>query len=134
MDAHAPNEPTLPTPAQKEPQGREEHLGAGSISSMRNSPDAEQPASVQSAQSMPTAAAQCPPQPTAHCAPKEDAFAHLMRQQRERSQTWTFYLGARPDGGLFWHIWRDHKGAGVASALTSVSCTALTCLILCIKA
>ncbi|CAK0782015.1 hypothetical protein CVIRNUC_005529 [Coccomyxa viridis] len=40
-----------------------------------------------------------------------NAFAHMMQKQRERAQTWTFYLGRADDGGLFWHFWRDVKGS-----------------------
>ena len=76
------------------------------------SPAAEEPVSMPRTHSTPAAAAQCPPRPAGHSAPKEDAFSHLMRQQRECSQTWTFFLGARPGSGFFWHIWRDSKGAG----------------------
>lgn len=36
-----------------------------------------------------------------------NAFAHLMQSQREQSQTWSFFLGRKPDGAYFWHMWRD---------------------------
>ena len=103
--------PGVADPAQDKLQDHKHNLEVRTSAS----PGAEQPAIVQSAHSRPPAAAQRPPQPTGHSAPREDAFAHLMRQQRERSQTWTFFLGARPDGGLFWHIWRGDKGAGRVS-------------------
>ena len=44
-------------------------------------------------------------------APANNAFAHMMQKQKERAQTWTFYLGRHEDGSLFWHMWRDVKGA-----------------------
>lgn len=44
-------------------------------------------------------------------APANNAFAHMMQKQKERAQTWTFYLGRNEDGSLFWHMWRDVKGA-----------------------
>lgn len=44
-------------------------------------------------------------------APANNAFAHMMQKQKERAQTWTFYLGRDEDGSLFWHMWRDVKGA-----------------------
>ena len=51
--------------------------------------------------------------PPAHktAATSGNAFAHMMQKQRERAQTWTFYLGRADDGGLFWHFWRDVKGS-----------------------
>ncbi|EIE19351.1 hypothetical protein COCSUDRAFT_58644 [Coccomyxa subellipsoidea C-169] len=30
-----------------------------------------------------------------------------MQRQRERSQTWSFFLGRHPDGAYYWHMWRD---------------------------
>ena len=44
-------------------------------------------------------------------APANNAFAHMMQKQKERAQTWTFFLGRDEDGSLFWHMWRDVKGA-----------------------
>jgi len=44
-------------------------------------------------------------------APAGNAFAHMMQKQKERAQTWTFYLGRAEDGRLFWHLWRDVKGS-----------------------
>ena len=51
--------------------------------------------------------------PPAHktAATSGNAFAHMMQKQKERAQTWTFYLGRADDGGLFWHFWRDVKGS-----------------------
>ena len=51
--------------------------------------------------------------PPAHstAAPSGNAFAHMMQKQKERAQTWTFYLGRADDGCLFWHFWRDVKGS-----------------------
>ncbi|BDA43711.1 hypothetical protein COCOBI_04-7260 [Coccomyxa sp. Obi] len=36
-----------------------------------------------------------------------NAFAHMIQSQREQSQTWSFFLGRKPDGAYFWHMWRD---------------------------
>ncbi|KAK9915160.1 hypothetical protein WJX75_005443 [Coccomyxa subellipsoidea] len=45
-----------------------------------------------------------------------NAFAHMMQKQRERSQTWSFFLGRHPDGAYYWHIWRDKHLAADAKA------------------
>ena len=59
---------------------------------------------------MPQAVASSPAQPASSQAPMaKNAFAHMMQQQRERSQSWTFFLGGRQDGAFFWHIWRDDR-------------------------
>ncbi len=42
--------------------------------------------------------------------PAGNAFSHMMSKQKERAQTWTFYLGREENGRLFWHIWRDVRG------------------------
>lgn len=71
---------------------------------------------------MPEAVARSHAKPAGQPAvPQNNAFAHMMQQQRERSQAWTFFLGARPDGSLFWHLWRDDRApaAGVPVRLAS---------------
>ena len=66
-----------------------------------------------------------PAQPEAtqrSAAPAGNAFAHMMQKQKERAQTWTFYLGRAEDGRLFWHMWRDVKGsAPVPEIVTHLS-------------
>ena len=55
-------------------------------------------------------------------APSGNAFAHMMQKQKERAQSWTFYLGRAEDGRLFWHMWRDVKGsAPVPEIITHLS-------------
>lgn len=39
--------------------------------------------------------------------PAVNAFLHIMQKQREQSQTWSFFLGRKPDGAYHWHMWRD---------------------------
>lgn len=56
------------------------------------------------------ASQQGPAQAQPKAAKRSNAFAHMMQKQKERSQTWTFYLGKAEDGGLFWHMWREVKG------------------------
>ena len=66
--------------------------------------------------------------PPAHktAATSGNAFAHMMQKQKERAQTWTFYLGRADDGGLFWHFWRDVKGSRpLADIITH--CSGVTC-------
>ncbi len=73
--------------------------------------------------------------------PGANAFAHMMQSQREQSQMWSFFLGRRPDGAYFWHMWRDSlTGRGMAfsdqpvplpypySLMASLCCTCFSCL------
>ena len=67
--------------------------------------------------------------PPAHktAATSGNAFAHMMQKQKERAQSWTFYLGRADDGGLFWHFWRDVKGSRPLPDITT-HCSGVTCV------
>jgi hypothetical protein len=66
---------------------------------------------------MPVSDARSHAQPAGQpAAPQRNAFAHMMQQQRVRSQAWTFFLGARPDSSLFWHLWRDDAAPAAGAA------------------
>ena len=79
-----------------------------------------QPSDVQQKQAKPEAAHVEAAQGSVPAA--GNAFVHMMNKQKERAQTWTFYLGRAEDGRLFWHMWRDVKGtAAVPEIITQCS-------------
>ena len=79
----------------------------------------KQPASQQG----PSKPEEAPPKAAQRsAAPAGNAFSHMMQKQKERAQTWTFYLGKEENDRLFWHMWRDMKGgAPVPEIITHCS-------------
>ena len=105
---HGPPEEALPGHGQHQASSALQQHCAGS--NPHEAAACEASAAMREGQAMPQAVARSPPQPAGSQAlPAKNAFAHMMQQQRERSQSWTFFLGERQDGSFYWHIWRDDR-------------------------